>query len=837
MDDNISRLQSTLTAMLDQLALTELATQAGIKQMKTVRRAAHFALPTVLENMGNLSRSAGGPSKLTELRHLVAENPTEGGAKTAQQLFGGRLPRAGELLAQKVGIEHVSGLATLHGLSAWTLGAVWELAENDPTALTALLADHGAQAGGHAHLAKQQPAASVEPIATQPEPRIDSAPVEKVAAPAATAGEGTNAPETRDGPSPKLIGACVAALLVLLGIGFALFGGGGGEDAAEATDISVGAAPETLPAVRPAEDGTGGQAQPTPPAAAQTSQAEETETTETQAANDTTTAPTAVPVADSMLDPALATLSVPMRDIKDVSSSASGTVDFTFNKLTGEICFAVGSFGVDAPYAAHIHAGDFGVKGGVVADLGMLEDQASGCIDNLPADTLAILAQPSRHYAELHDAGGEWTVRGQLSETMNNPGIVPFVIPMRDILGTSPNSSGVLSFDFNTLTGEVCYSVIAVGVSPPFDGHIHAGGFGIKGGVVLDLGGLDNGNTGCVQNDLADTLAILADPNGHYAELHDASGEWTVRGQLTETIDNPGVVSWAVPMVDIKDVEPSAAGTLHFDFNTVTGEICYDVSAVNITAPFDGHIHAGTYGVKGGVVLDLGGLEDGSGGCVSNQPADTLAILADPAGHYAELHDAGGVWTIRGQLSEATAAIDPDAINLLVVDASGGGASIRLEDGTIYLEGEVSDQAVMDEMTDSLDGISTPVVNNLSIVAGSPIPSGRVIVGDNVFFDTGSDQVKALQVQTVAALVELAESRPDWIMTIVGHTDNIGTDVYNLELSLRRAEAIRDVLVTQGMNSDNMRIRGAGETAPIADNGSEAGRSQNRRIEFEFTPA
>jgi|GEM_PF-6497184 len=821
--------------MLDEHTLTQLAEATGLGHLKIMRRAAHFALPVVLENMGNFSRTTSGPATMLDFTRSTDE-----GQSIASQLFGGRLPRAAEQLAQKAGIDRRAGLSTLRAVSSWVLESVSQLADNDPQKMVQLLAHHGGYGQGVAP-DTQPPSSNNQPVAAiaaaksahvEREPHVPETRNQSAESSASLDEVATASSASNDKSATKLIAACVAALLVLGGIAFAVLGGGGTSETADSSE----APPAILPNVDPApaaenadeqNDETSAPIDDDEPATAPAP--------EVEPASDTTNV--AAPPAAASGDPALVQHVVPMRDINGVSPTAGGTVDFTFNKLTGEICFDVGSFGVEPPYAAHIHAGDFGVKGGVVADLGLLEDGATGCVDNLPADTRAILAQPSRHYAELHDAGGEWTVRGQLSETTAQPGIVPLVIPLRDILGTSPNSSGVLSFEFNTQTGEICYSVLAVGVSPPFNSHIHAGPFGIKGGVVLDLGGLDSGNSGCVPNDLADTLAILADPGGHYAELHDAGGEWTVRGQLTETVDNPGVVSLAVPMVDIQDVEPSAEGMLKFDFDTVSGEICYDVSAVNITAPFDAHIHAGEYGVKGGVVLDLGGLEDGSGGCVRNAPGDTLAILADLSGHYAELHDAGGEWTIRGQLSEATAPIDADSVNLLQVDTSGGGASLRLEDGTIYLDGEVDTQAVADEMAASLAGISTPVVNNLSVVPGSPAPSGRVIIGDNAFFDTGSDQVKSLRVQTVAALVELAESRPDWVMTIVGHTDNIGTDVYNLELSLRRAQALRDVLVTQGMNSDNMRIRGAGETAPIADNSTETGRAQNRRIEFEFTPA
>jgi outer membrane protein OmpA-like peptidoglycan-associated protein len=73
-------------------------------------------------------------------------------------------------------------------------------------------------------------------------------------------------------------------------------------------------------------------------------------------------------------------------------------------------------------------------------------------------------------------------------------------------------------------------------------------------------------------------------------------------------------------------------------------------------------------------------------------------------------------------------------------------------------------------------------------------------------------------------------------MTVVGHTDSLGTDVYNLELSLQRANAVRSALVEAGVSPDALTVEGAGSTAPIAPNDTEEGRSQNRRIEVEVIP-
>lgn len=86
---------------------------------------------------------------------------------------------------------------------------------------------------------------------------------------------------------------------------------------------------------------------------------------------------------------------------------------------------------------------------------------------------------------------------------------------------------------------------------------------------------------------------------------------------------------------------------------------------------------------------------------------------------------------------------------------------------------------------------------------------------------------------TKAALDDVAnqikESRGNEAVTIVGHTDSTGPEDYNMTLSVRRAQAAADHLEAQGIN--DITVKGMGETQPIADNASAAGRGENRRIE------
>ncbi|HBW47109.1 TPA: hypothetical protein DEF17_04150 [bacterium] len=67
---------------------------------------------------------------------------------------------------------------------------------------------------------------------------------------------------------------------------------------------------------------------------------------------------------------------------------------------------------------------------------------------------------------------------------------------------------------------------------------------------------------------------------------------------------------------------------------------------------------------------------------------------------------------------------------------------------------------------------------------------------------------------------------------IDGHTDSIGSDLYNFKLSQRRAETVRNELIKMGISPDRLTARGFGESKPIANNDTDAGRSRNRRAEI-----
>lgn len=101
-----------------------------------------------------------------------------------------------------------------------------------------------------------------------------------------------------------------------------------------------------------------------------------------------------------------------------------------------------------------------------------------------------------------------------------------------------------------------------------------------------------------------------------------------------------------------------------------------------------------------------------------------------------------------------------------------------------------------------------------------------------VYFDTGSADLLPESDGTIAHVAELLRTTPDWHVTVEGHTDGVGTEAANLELSKRRAEAVRAALIANGVGADRLAARGFGETRPVESNDALEGRARNRRVEL-----
>lgn len=112
-----------------------------------------------------------------------------------------------------------------------------------------------------------------------------------------------------------------------------------------------------------------------------------------------------------------------------------------------------------------------------------------------------------------------------------------------------------------------------------------------------------------------------------------------------------------------------------------------------------------------------------------------------------------------------------------------------------------------------------------------PAPKPREIFRlSGVYFDFDKATLKKAGKDTLEAAVKYLTANPSAKVEIQGHTDSIGTDAYNRSLSDRRATTVMKYLRTRGIDPSRMTTKGLGESEPAADNGTKAGRAQNRRV-------
>jgi outer membrane protein OmpA-like peptidoglycan-associated protein len=112
----------------------------------------------------------------------------------------------------------------------------------------------------------------------------------------------------------------------------------------------------------------------------------------------------------------------------------------------------------------------------------------------------------------------------------------------------------------------------------------------------------------------------------------------------------------------------------------------------------------------------------------------------------------------------------------------------------------------------------------------------RITMTSQTAFDTNSTAIKPAFNTTMDKLADVVVRYNKTTLTIVGHTDNVGTDKYNQDLSQRRALSVAQYFESQKVNPLRLATAGKGESQPVASNSAEAGRQANRRVEIYLEP-
>jgi outer membrane protein OmpA-like peptidoglycan-associated protein len=105
-----------------------------------------------------------------------------------------------------------------------------------------------------------------------------------------------------------------------------------------------------------------------------------------------------------------------------------------------------------------------------------------------------------------------------------------------------------------------------------------------------------------------------------------------------------------------------------------------------------------------------------------------------------------------------------------------------------------------------------------------------------VLFPSGEAALLPAAMSSLDNVVTALKSTPDRNITVEGHTDSVGTRAFNMDLSQRRAQSVRDYLVSRGLPSEIVRAQGLGPDRPIAANSTPDGRANNRRVEIIVSP-
>lgn len=186
-------------------------------------------------------------------------------------------------------------------------------------------------------------------------------------------------------------------------------------------------------------------------------------------------------------------------------------------------------------------------------------------------------------------------------------------------------------------------------------------------------------------------------------------------------------------------------------------------------------------------------------GCASMNNTQRGAAVGAGAG--------GAIGAVIGNQTGSTAR--GAIIGAVLGGAAGAVIGRRMDNQARDLEGDLGEGASVERVG---EGIAVTFASGILYPFNSAdmLPAGR---------------------ENLRQLAQSLQRYPGTEVLIVGHTDNVGSDAYNMGLSQRRADAARSYLVSMGVPAERIRTSGRGESEPVGSNETEAGRQQNRRVE------
>jgi outer membrane protein OmpA-like peptidoglycan-associated protein len=202
--------------------------------------------------------------------------------------------------------------------------------------------------------------------------------------------------------------------------------------------------------------------------------------------------------------------------------------------------------------------------------------------------------------------------------------------------------------------------------------------------------------------------------------------------------------------------------------------------------------------------------------------ASTLAVLVSGCADMTETQKTTGIGAGVGALAGAAIGSATGGNRSAIGTGAAVGALAGAAGGYLWSQRMEAQKKQMEAATQGTGVQVTQTANNELKLA---IPS-------DVSFDVGRAAIKSNFAPVLDQFANGLRNNPNAEVRIIGHTDSTGTDAINNPLSTERAGSTRDYLISRGVRANAFRIEGRGSREPIADNSTNAGRAQNRRVEI-----
>jgi OmpA-OmpF porin, OOP family len=223
---------------------------------------------------------------------------------------------------------------------------------------------------------------------------------------------------------------------------------------------------------------------------------------------------------------------------------------------------------------------------------------------------------------------------------------------------------------------------------------------------------------------------------------------------------------------------------------------------------------------------------------VQAQPEVQRLAPAEVARARQELERAEAAWRRQaggGEIEHLAYLAEQRAHTARAVAAEGAAREeierLSAERESIQLEARERDLMLTERRAERAESELEALRQELAELEAIQTARGLELTLGDVLFEFDSDELTPGGMQRLARLAEVLQASPAHSVLIEGHTDSVGDPGYNLTLSERRANAVQDFLIMQGVEPTRIVAHGYGQEFPLAPNDTEAGRQQNRRVE------